>query len=211
MRFSGLPIELNDLEKMAREFKEKHHLVVDIVLYGSTAQGKENPNDFDFMLMLKNADESERFDLAFEFREHLIDMGFPHERLDVKAINLEQLWDPNYLAVPGIIITGYSLTRGRPVHELMNGEGYALFTLNLRGMGKNEKNKFSFALRGRDGRGGILKECNGIYLAPWVILVPVECTYRLKEFLRLWGVNYELYLMFGVWSESKRWELEGLV
>ena len=208
MRFSGLPIGLNELETIARNFKGEYNKVFDIILYGSVTQGKESPNDLDFILLLKDATESERFDLAFEFKEMLIERGFPHEKLDVKAVNLEQLMDPNYLAVPGVIIAGYSLTKGRQVHELMNGEGYSLFILDLGGMSKNERNKFSFALRGRDGRSGILRELEGRYLGPWVLLVPVENTYQVKSFLRRWGVNYELYLMFGAHMESKRWELE---
>jgi hypothetical protein len=90
----------------------------------------------------------------------------------------------------------------------MNGEGYSLFVLDVRGMTKNERNKFSFALRGRDGKSGVLKELGGHYLAPWVVLLPVEATYRFKEFLGMWRVNYELYLMFGVPYESKVWGIE---
>lgn len=208
MKFSNLPIGLSELEEAASKFKREHGKVFDVVLYGSTTQGKDSPNDFDFMVMLRGADDSERFELSFEFKEMLVDMGFPHEKLDVKAINLEQMWNPNYLAVPGIVITGYSLIRKRPVHELMNGEGYALFVLDVRGMTKNGRNKFSFALRGRDGKSGILKELEGHYLAPWVVLLPVEATYRFKEFLGMWRVNYKLYLMFGAPYESKVWEIE---
>ena len=209
MRFSNLPIELSKLEEAAIRFKEEYEKVFDIVLYGSTTQGKDAPNDFDFMILLNGAEESERFELAFEFKDLLIDLGFPHEKLDVKAMVIDQMFNPNYLAVPGLIITGYSLVRKRPVHELMNGEGYALFVLDVRRMTKNERNKFSFALRGRDGKSGILKELSGHYLAPWVILLPVEVTYRFKNFLKMWKVPYELYLMFGSLYESKNWEIEG--
>jgi predicted nucleotidyltransferase len=101
MKFSNLPIGLSELEEAASKFKREHEKVFDVVLYGSTTQGKDSPNDFDFMVVLRGADDSERFELSFEFKEMLVDMGFPHEKLDVKAINLEQMWNPNYLAVPG--------------------------------------------------------------------------------------------------------------
>ena len=166
MPFSSLPIELDKLMKTAKKFKKKHGKVFDIVLYGSTIKGKKRPNDFDFMLILRGAKEGERFDLAFEFKEKLLDLGFPHEKLDVKAINLESLFDPNYLATPGIIIEGFSLTKGRPIHELMNGESYVLFTLDLSRLNSNEKTKFQFALKGIDGKGRVTKELNGSYLGP---------------------------------------------
>jgi len=200
MPFSGLPIEFDKLMKTAKGFKKKHRKVFDVILYGSTIKGKEKPNDFDFMILLRGAKESERFDLAFEFKEKLLDLGLPHEKLDVKAINLESLFDPNYLATPGIIIEGFSLTKGRPIHELMNGESYALFTLDLSRLDGNNKTKFQFALKGRDGKGGIIKELNGNYLGPWVIMIPIENTYRFKDFLEYWEVEFESYLMFGVKS-----------
>ncbi len=56
-----------------------------------------------FILILRGAKERERFDLVFEFKEKLLDLGFPHEKLDVNAINLESLFDSNYLATLGII------------------------------------------------------------------------------------------------------------
>ncbi|WP_048160003.1 nucleotidyltransferase domain-containing protein [Thermococcus barophilus] len=200
MQFSGLPIELSKLVKAAKNFKKKHKKVFDVILYGSTTLGKELPNDFDFMVITKKANEEERFDLAFEFREILLDLGFSHEKLDVKAINLESLWDPNYLATPGIIISGFSLTKGKPIHELMNGESYSLFSINVQRLDRSQRKKFNYALKGRDGSGGILKDLNGVFLAPWVVLIPIENTYKFKEFLDYWIVEYEVYLMYGTKS-----------
>jgi len=198
MQFSGLPIKLNKLVKVAKRFKKKHRKVFDIVLYGSTTLGKENPNDFDFMLILKGGKEDERFNLAFEFREILLDLGFPHEKLDVKAINLKHLWDPNYLATPGIILSGYSLIKEKPVYELMNGKSYSLFSINVGSLDKNRRKKFSYALKGRDGNGGILKDLKGVFLASWIVLIPIENTYKFKEFLDFWKVKYEAYLLYGI-------------
>ena len=56
-----------------------------------------------FILILRGAKEGKRFYLAFEFKEKLLDLGFPHEKLDVNAINLKSLFDSNYLATLGII------------------------------------------------------------------------------------------------------------
>lgn len=208
MRFSGLPIELSEIVRVARKFKREHRKVFDVVLYGSTTLGKENPNDFDFMVITRGTREGERFDLAFEFRELLLDLGFPHEKLDVKAVNLENLWDRNYLATPGIVTSGFSLTREKPVHELMNGEGYGLFVMDLQKLDRVGRKRFGYAPRGRDGDGGILRDLDGVFLAPWVVLIPVEGTYRFKDFLDYWGVDYEVYVMYGVKSMSHRAEVQ---
>ena len=197
MKFSGLPTDFDKLIETAKKFKKTHRQVFDIILYGSAVKGKEKPNDYDFMLLLKKSRGYDRLDLSFEFKQELLRLGFPHEKLDVKALTLEELFDPNYLASPGVIIEGYSLTKGKPVHELLNGEGYALFILRPTING-NEKTKFQFALKGRDGEGGILRELNGRYLGPWVILLPVENAHRFREFLEFWRVDFESYLMFGI-------------
>ncbi len=198
MPFSGLPIELNKLMKIAKEFKKGHKKVFDIVLYGSTVKGKDEPNDYDFMLLLRKAKEDDRFNIAFEFKQRLLDLGLLHEKLDVKALNLEDLFDPNYLASSGIIIEGFSLTKGKPISELLNGDSYALFILDISDLGRNDRTKFQFALKGRSGKDGIIKEINGVYLGSWIVLMPIENTYKFKEFLEFWGVKFESYLMFGI-------------
>ncbi|NJE77428.1 nucleotidyltransferase domain-containing protein, partial [Thermococcus sp. ES12] len=105
---------------------------------------------------------------------------------------------------PGIIISGFSLIRGKPVHELMNGEGYSLFNISVQRLNRTQRKKFNYALKGRSGKEGVLKELGGIFLAPWVVLVPIENTYRFREFLDYWEVEYEVYLMYGIKSMVKR-------
>ncbi|WP_237698533.1 nucleotidyltransferase domain-containing protein [Pyrococcus sp. NA2] len=176
--------------RVAREFKERHKKVFDVVLYGSTTMGKEEPNDYDFLVITRGASEGERFDLAFEFREELFDLGFQHEKLDVKALNLEDLFNPNYLATPGVITSGFSLTKGKFIHELMNGEGYSLFIMRV-GLRGSERKRFSYALRGRNGDSGVITELGGLLLSSNVALIPVEKTYKFKEFLDYWRIDYE--------------------
>ncbi|MFA4669119.1 nucleotidyltransferase domain-containing protein [Pyrococcus kukulkanii] len=117
----------------------------------------------------------------------------PRERLDVRIISLEELFDPNNLASLGIIVEGYSLTKEKPIAELMNGKAYTLFRFSLDGLERKERVKFQYALKGRDMRSGLLKELNGLQLGAWVVLIPIQHTYKFKEFLDLWGVKYEAF------------------
>lgn len=50
------------------------------------------------------------------------------------------------------------------MHELMNGDGYALFKMDPSGLDKNTRTKFQFALKGRGGKGGVLKELRVFFL-----------------------------------------------
>jgi len=103
---------------------------------------------------------------------------------------IEDLFDPNNLASLGVIIEGFSLTRGKPLAELMNGEAYTLFRFTLRGMERKDRVRLQYALRGRDGKGGVLRE-----LGAWVVLVPLGNTYLSKGFPDLWGVGYEAFTL----------------
>ncbi|HHE64684.1 MAG TPA: nucleotidyltransferase domain-containing protein, partial [Bacteroidetes bacterium] len=53
-------------------------------------------------------------------------------------------------------------------------------------------------LKGRDRNGGILKDFKGVFLASWIVLIPIENTYKFKEFLDFWKVKYETYLLYGI-------------
>jgi hypothetical protein len=42
-------------------------------------------------------------------------------------------------------------------------------------------------------KSGILKEINGEQWGVWVVAVPLQHTYRFREFLELWDVKYEAF------------------
>ncbi len=195
---SDLPLPddgIKALGKAVRAFVENHREVFDVVLYGSTVIGKPSPNDVDVMILMKaRLHPAEAKSLVLEFKAELRGI-LPGKRLDVRAMGLEDLFDPNNLASLGVVIEGLSLTRGKPLAELMNGEAYTLFRFTLRGMERKDRVRFQYALRGRDGKGGVLRELGALQLGAWVVLVPVGNTYRFKEFLDLWGVEYEAFTL----------------
>ncbi|MFA4662517.1 nucleotidyltransferase domain-containing protein [Pyrococcus kukulkanii] len=185
--------ELTALKTCVEEFISEHEEVFDVILYGSTVLGKPNPNDVDLMILTKTRIP------AVKARELVLEVKrgasrvIPRERLDVRIISLEELFDPNNLASLGIIVEGYSLTKEKPIAELMNGKAYILFRFILDGLERKERVKFQYALKGRDMRSGLLKELNGLQLGAWVVLIPIQHTYKFKEFLDLWGVKYEAF------------------
>ncbi|MFA4639957.1 nucleotidyltransferase domain-containing protein [Pyrococcus kukulkanii] len=185
--------ELTALKTCVEEFISEHEEVFDVILYGSTVLGKPNPNDVDLMILTKTRIP------AVKARELVLEVKrgasrvIPRERLDVRIISLEELFDPNNLASLSIIAEGYSLTKEKPIAELMNGKAYTLFRFSLDGLERKERVKFQYALKGRDMRSGLLKELNGLQLGAWVVLIPIQHTYKFKEFLDLRGVKYEAF------------------
>ena len=186
---------VESLGDVARTFAGQHREVFDVVLYGSTVLGKPSPNDIDVVILTgEKLHPAKARPLVLELKAE-VGRILPGKELDVRAMAIEDLFDPNNLASLGIIIEGFSLTRGKPLAELMNGEAYTLFRFTLRGMERKDRVRFQYALRGRDGKGGVLGELGALQLGAWVVLVPLRNTYRFKEFLDLWGVGYEAFTL----------------
>jgi len=182
---------LSDLRKRlsekAKEFASKNPEVWDILLYGSSVKGKEKPKDLDIAVITK---EGNSFDVAFRLKT-LLEEELPPESLDVKGFLLEELFDENNLVGFALLVEGYSLLRGRFVHEELNAGGYFLFRFSYSHLPQNEKVRFLYAYRGRGKNPGALQQTGSIELAPGVVLVPVREFYRFKSFLSLWGLSYE--------------------
>ncbi|NPA47389.1 MAG: nucleotidyltransferase domain-containing protein [Thermococci archaeon] len=188
------PLQLQPcLQKTIKRFVEEHEEVFDVILYGSTVLGKEKPNDLDLMILTrKKLPALQLRDMILELKKKVSTMSI-EEELDVRAMSLEELFDPNNLAGLGVIIEGYSLTRGKAIAELMNGKAYALFRFTLEGLQRKDRVRFQYALKGRNMKSGLLKDLNGEQWGAWVIVVPIQHTYRFKEFLERWNIKYEAF------------------
>ncbi len=179
--------------EVVKEFVESHEEVSDVILYGSTVLGKENPNDLDIMVLTrKKLPALELRNLILELKGKLSEI-IPRDRLDIRAMSLEELFDPNNLASLGVVIEGLSLKRNKPLAELMNGKAYTLFRFTLEGLSRKDRVRFQYALKGRDMKSGLLKELNGEQWGAWVIVIPIQHTYRFRDFLELWGIKYEAF------------------
>ena len=66
-----------------------------------------------------------------------------------------------------------------------------LFTYSTKHLLKKDKIRFYYALKGRDGKSGIVKSCNIDHLGRTVLLVPIKFSQEVKEFLELWECKFE--------------------
>ena len=67
-----------------------------------------------------------------------------------------------------------------------------LFSYNTEHLLKKDKIRFYYALKGRDGKSGIVKACNIDHLGRTVLLVPEKFSKEVKEFLELWKCKFEI-------------------
>ena len=140
--------------------KTKPSGLFDIVVYGSSMKGKNNPTDTDIILLFKEIDLNKRLEIAQNFK-NLIKTEIKNP--DVKTINLSEFFEVSFLARQGILIEGHSLVHDSSLSERLGFKGYSLFSYNLKNLNHNDKTKFTYSLIGRSSE-GILKLTGAVVL-----------------------------------------------
>jgi len=176
---------LNYLTLESKKFAKKND-VFDIILYGSFVKGKDEARDIDILVIFKQKNLKERTDLVQDFKEILTKKI---NNIDLKTINLRELFEKEFLARQSILVEGYSLLSDMALAEKIGFKGYALFTYNLQKLNHNEKTKFTYALIGRNSE-GIVKQLGGISLGRGALIIPIGNGLVFENFLLKWGVSF---------------------
>lgn len=66
-----------------------------------------------------------------------------------------------------------------------------LFTYSTEHLLKKDKVRFYYALKGRDGKTGIVKSCKIDHLGRTVLLVPIQFSKEVNEFLEQWRCKFD--------------------
>jgi hypothetical protein len=67
-----------------------------------------------------------------------------------------------------------------------------IFTYSTEHLLKKDKIRFYYALKGRDGKTGIVKRCKIEHLGRTVLMVPIKFAEEVDEFLKLWECQYKI-------------------
>lgn len=174
------------LISQSKKFAKKNE-IFDIVLYGSATKGKSKVRDIDILIIFNNEPLKERVSKAQELKETL---RKEIENLDIKTINLNELFQNEFLARQSILIEAISLIDNKSIAEKLGFKGYALFNYKLTNLNHNEKTKFTYALIGRNTE-GILKKLKAEKLGKGALLIPIENSITFEEFLTKWEINFK--------------------
>jgi predicted nucleotidyltransferase len=177
---------LKYLKSICKCFSNKG--IFDIVVYGSSVKSKEIPRDLDVAVIFLKENLNTRLKIAQELKTVI---KKEVENPDVKAINITELFDKNFLARQGILTEGYSLLSNEPFSYKIGFKGYVLFTYSLKKLSHNEKTKFTYALSGRNSQ-GIVKNVDAIVLGKGAFAVPTEKSIFFEDFLKKWDVDYKI-------------------
>ncbi len=178
----------NYLRCLASESKRfaKKKGIFDILLYGSIVKGKINAEDIDILLIFDSENLKKRTELAHEFKEIIKDK----KKVDIKTINLKELFESDFLARQGILIEGYSLLFNEDFSRRIGFVGKSIFSYTLKKLNHNEKTKFTYALIGRRNEPGILKRTESVPIGRGAIKSPIKNSLIFEEFLQRWKINY---------------------
>ena len=161
--------------------------VFDIVLYGSIVKGKEDAEDIDLLLIFKEKKLNERVEISQRLKE-ILRKKIPN--IDIKSINLVELFEKEFLARQGMLVEGLSLLHDMKISKRLGFESYALFTYKLTNLNHNEKTKFTYALIGRTSK-GMIKQLTAKPLGKGAIIVPTDKSIIFENFLQRWNINYK--------------------
>jgi len=74
---------------------------------------------------------------------------------------------------------------------------YVIFTYSIENLSKTDKVRFYYAIKGRDGKHGIVKEWNITQLGRAVLLVPEKHEQDVRDFLTFWKSTFASRRVWG--------------
>lgn len=80
--------------------------------------------------------------------------------------------------------------RGKVEISVENYKEMTIFTYSIEHLLKKDKIRFYYALKGRDGKSGIVTALKIEQLGRAVLLVPVKNANEVEDFLKLWKCKY---------------------
>lgn len=166
--------------------EQKNKTIFDIVLYGSCVKGKSKPSDIDIAVIFRSGSLKDRLEYLQKIKRTIT----TSQKIDIKAILLEELFRPEFFARSGIFLEGISLFDGKPFAEKIGYTSSALFKYSLEDKSHVQKVKLNYILKGRNSS-GMIEKLKGTHLAPGVIEIPIAHALEFEEVLQKQEVQFQ--------------------
>jgi len=159
------------LRKLPRKYK-----IQDIIIFGSAVKGKTEPRDIDIALLVKEKDEKLSEKIEDEIRKII------KYKIDFTVLSIEDVYSSVWLS---LIKEGFSIAKGKFLHEIYKVEPCVLFKYNLKSLDKVKKVQFDRGLN------EILKIAKGTRLLRTIVIIPLKNSFQFEDFLKTWKIEYE--------------------
>jgi len=167
--------------------EKKDKSIFDIIIYGSSLK-KEKPNDIDIVVIFLHGSLKSRLDKIQEIKSRLKKV-IDEYMLDIKQMQLTDLFNTSFFARTGILLEGVSVFRNKKFCEILGFGSYTLFLYNLKSLTHTQKVKFNYILAGRNSK-GMIEELEGKRLVNGAVKIPIKNAYSFEEILKNNNVSY---------------------
>ena len=161
--------------------------VEDVLLFGSAVRGKVQPKDIDILILFKKkVDKHSEYLIRKELENY-------YSNLSIVSKTLTTALEPTFDARESILFEGVSLLSRKNLAQTYGFVSFGMFKYAVKGWSNVQKTKFYYALNGRSGNGGILREYHSMRLSDNIVLTPIESIEPMRDFLDSWQIRY-LYI-----------------
>lgn len=158
------------MKELIRKLKPllKNKEIVDLIIFGSSAKSKINPNDIDIALLTNN-----------KKHELLKEVKLIVPNADVELISVE---DFGKRILMTLLKEGYSIKYQTYIHDVYGFDPVKLYKYNLKQLTNSKKVMFERGIKTIEG----LER-----LSNSVVLVPLKYSGQFEEFLRQWNMDID--------------------
>ena len=173
------------LKKLIHKWIKKNK-VTDVILFGSYSRGGYYPQDVDICIIIPTSREKEAIDILASFKKQV-----NNPRLHVSIITERDFIKGDSTLVKTLLSEGVSISKNEPLSNIYGFENKTIFTYSLKGFKPSERVRFHYALNGRRGSMGVLKESDARIMGNGVIIAPTSKEEMIKNTLDMWNIAYE--------------------
>ncbi|MFH1589749.1 MAG: nucleotidyltransferase domain-containing protein [archaeon] len=169
----------------AKKIFEKYgSLLDDILVFGSSMRGEDNPNDVDILIVFKNNVDKK---IELEFKKELNISG-----ADINSVSLQELEGDGFIAKEGMYLEGFSLVKDKLISESMGFSSIALIKYSLANIKGSKRISFYYALQGRNEMKGFLSTVGAKRFAESVIICDYNILEKIKPFFEQWNIEFTI-------------------
>ena len=171
---------ISRINGLMKDYKDE---VLDIVLFGSSAKGKDKPGDLDLLIIYKSKVNSE---LNYKIKKELEILGF---EIDLTAKTYNDLFESSFIARESYLSEGYSIIQKKFIAQGFGYKPMVIFKYDIKNFNKSQRMRFYYSLYGRNSE-GMLKKLKLYKFSERIIISPVEESERVKDYLNSWKMPY---------------------
>lgn len=165
----------------------KNPEILDIILFGSSIRGKEDPKDID-LIILYSPRTKNIIKTSYKIKKELESIN-KINNFHLTSLDYNQFFNVEFLAREAILSEGFSLKRKKFVSESFGYKSFILFNYSLKNLNNSKRMQFYYSLYGRN-QTGILEKNKSYKFSDAVIISPIENSDVIKSFFEKWKIKY---------------------